>query len=61
MRIILAVISFLAVCHILPAGAQSHAPVTENVITTKARFFNIKDVRLLDSPFSHAMKLMKSG
>ena len=57
MRIILAVISFLAVCHILPAGAQSHAPVTENVITTKARFFNIKDVRLLDSPFSHAMKL----
>lgn len=59
MRIILATafIVFFSTCYFVPVCAQSHEPVVEDIVAVKSKYFSIWDVRLLDSPFSHAMKL----
>ena len=35
--------------------AQNYKPAVKDVISPKTRYFSIQDVRLLDSPFLHAM------
>ena len=35
--------------------AQTYEPVVKDVISPKTKYFSIQDVRLLDSPFLHAM------
>lgn len=50
-------ISLLPACCIVPVHAQNTASVEKDVNVAKSKYFSIKDVRLLDSPFSHAMKL----
>lgn len=53
----IALLTTALITSVLSSVACEHCAHIENVVPAKAKYFSIKDVRLLDSPFKNAMNL----
>lgn len=56
-KLISILIVLFATWHPATACDECGKPIVKDVVAAKAKYFSIADVRLLDSPFKHAMEL----
>ena len=56
-KLIILFLTLFGACYQSNACGQCKSVVVKNAVTAKAKYFSIYDVRLLDSPFKHAMEL----